>query len=273
MDASTVQTLQSEWQGLSPFLIASFWQVDRKGNPVNVDANGNTVAAGMGGKQIIVNAPLSESSLDVTLNWVSPFEGAGAEKSFPTLLAMLESGSVQPIVDAIKGLNGGNSVNSSVDSLNNNVLKQFQGKTGITKLNSIQVFTGMPPLKFSVTAVFRAWKDPVTEVVNPVDQLMKWALPVSLSGDSTLISNLIKTAGASNTGLVDWINAILPSTGPVLIAMKYKGRVFSPMVIESIAYPLNSPIDANGNFVELAIPMQICSLAAIDRADWKNTTQ
>ena len=82
MDASTVQTLQSEWQGLSPFLIASFWQVDRKGNPVNVDANGNTVAAGMGGKQIIVNAPLSESSLDVTLNWVSPFEGAGAEKSF-----------------------------------------------------------------------------------------------------------------------------------------------------------------------------------------------
>jgi hypothetical protein len=41
-------------------------------------------------------------------------------------------------------------------------------------------------------------------------------------------------------------------------------------VIESIGVPLSSPIDANGNFVELSLPMTIATLASIDKTDWAN---
>jgi hypothetical protein len=51
--------------------------------------------------------------------------------------------------------------------------------------------------------------------------------------------------------------------------MKYKGVLYSPMVIESIGYPIGSPVDKNGNHVELAVPLTLCSLAAIDRSDWR----
>jgi hypothetical protein len=67
-------------------------------------------------------------------------------------------------------------------------------------------------------------------------------------------------------------HAALPSKAPTKIAMKYKGRIYSPLVIESIGLPLNSPINVkNGNlegFTELLVPMTLCSLTAIDRADW-----
>jgi len=131
-------------------------------------------------------------------------------------------------------------------------------------LNSVQVFAGMPPCKFSVTALFRAWKDPVKEVEEPFNQLMEWALPVELARDSTLLSNAISAAKGSK----DWIDAVLPSKSPTLIAMLYKGRTFSPLVIESISEPLSSPIDRNGKFTELMVPMTLATLTALDRKDW-----
>jgi len=115
-----------------------------------------------------------------------------------------------------------------------------------------------------VTALFRAWKDPVKEVEEPFNQLMEWALPVELARDSTLLSNAISAAKGSK----DWIDAVLPSKSPTLIAMLYKGRTFSPLVIESISEPLSSPIDRNGKFTELMVPMTLATLTALDRKDW-----
>ena len=60
----------------------------------------------------------------------------------------------------------------------------------------------------------------------------------------------------------------MPSKSPTRIAMKYKGRIYSPLVIESIGQPMTSPIDKNGRYVELAIPMTLCTLTALDRNDW-----
>jgi hypothetical protein len=53
--------------------------------------------------------------------------------------------------------------------------------------------------------------------------------------------------------------------------MQYKGRTFSPLVIESIGMPLSSPVDASGRFVELAVPLTLCTLTALDRQDWSDT--
>jgi hypothetical protein len=65
-----------------------------------------------------------------------------------------------------------------------------------------------------------------------------------------------------------FVEALFPSAAPVRIAMTYKGRTYSPMVIESIGKPLDAPVDRNGRHVELVIPMTLCSLTALDRELW-----
>ena len=69
------------------------------------------------------------------------------------------------MVDAVMGKakDGG-----AVQQKSNDLLKQFEGRTGITKLNSTQVFTGMPPVKIQVTALLRAWRDSASEVEAPL---------------------------------------------------------------------------------------------------------
>ncbi|WP_446810558.1 hypothetical protein ACH50O_02930 [Methylomonas sp. 2BW1-5-20] len=72
--------LSSDWGGLSPHLIASFWPVDRKGKRL---------------EDITVKAPLTESNLEMSLTWQSPFENQGTQNITPTLQQMLQSGSIE----------------------------------------------------------------------------------------------------------------------------------------------------------------------------------
>lgn len=240
--------LSSLWDGLSPHLLASFWAVERAGSGSRVWTRVE--------KSPTVKAPLTESSLEMTMGWQSPFENAGADKGAPALSSMLQSGAIQPWVS-------GNGKASEV-------LAKFEGRTGITKLNSTQVFSGMPPLKIQVTALFRAWRDPVSEVEAPVNQLALWALPQELAQEGPILSILqgIKKAMEGKPLDEAAASAALPSVAPTKIAMKYKGRIYSPLVIESIGMPINAPVDKSGRFIEMQIPMTLCSLTAIDRADW-----
>lgn len=265
--------LSSSWDGLSNHLIAAFYEVDRQGRPLK-DQDGNPV-------NVVVRAPLTESNLDASLNWQSAFESMSPETKAPMLFAMLQSGAIQPVIDSLNatqagklvskfaGTEAGNAVSGNIASAqqrSGDFLKQFEGRTGITKLNSTQIFSGMPPVKIQVTALFRAWRDPVSEVETPVNQLMTWALPEKLANDS-LIANTVKSVQDGSS----LINALLPSQSPHLIAMRYKNLTLGPMVIEAIGYPLSSPIDSRGHFTELLIPMTLCSLTAWDREDWAKT--
>lgn len=239
--------LTSDWgsgsDGLNKHLIASFVELKREGN--GWKRNGD----------VIVQAPFTEASMEVALSWNSPFEGSGADKGIPTVSAMLQSGEFAPLLNEIGA--GGTGAAKSIND--------FQGRTGITKLNSTQVFAGMPPVKIQVTALFRAWSNPKKEVEEPFDQLMKWALPKELASDGAILSgwDAIKQRD---------IHKLLPSLAPVCIAMTYKGKTYSPLVIESIGHPMGSPIDKNGNYTELLVPMTLCTLTAIDRNDWGNRT-
>ena len=247
--------LTSLWDGLSPHLIATFYEVAKTDNDTWARIDGKT-------DPIAVKAPLIESNMEVTLNWQSPFEQSGAESKAPALMAMLQSGALQPVVDAVMGKTGdaGDAQNKS-----NAFLKQFEGRTGITKLNSTQVFNGMPPIKITVTALFRAWRSAVSEVESPFNKLMEWALPIELSKDGSLLARSIEAA----KGEKGYLDALMPSAAPTRIAMQYKGRIFSPLVIESIGMPMGSPVDKGGRFVELAVPLTLCTLTAIDRKDWR----
>ncbi|PKD41984.1 hypothetical protein CWO84_02870 [Methylomonas sp. Kb3] len=246
--------LTSDWGGLSPHLIASFYPVDRNG-----------IRKKYNDKYVVVKAALVDPNMEASFSWQSPFEQAGPETKAPTLFAMLQSGAIQPIIDAIPLLGDGSTGNAAATRL----LQQFEGRTGITKLNSVQVFNGMPPVKFTLTALFRAWKDPANEVERPFDQLMEWALPVELAKDSSLLVNAVEKVRGGDK---DWIESVLPSQSPTLLAMSYKGRTYAPLVIESIGQPISSPIDKTGAFVELAVPLSLATLTAIDRQDWSRTS-
>jgi len=236
----------SDWLGLNKHLIASFFEVDSSGNRINQD--------------VTVEAPIVDGNFEATLNWQSPFEGAGPESSAPTFTAMLQSGNAQhvlsPVSDFIGKVSGGLiDLKEQTDA----ALAGVEGKTGITKLNSVQVFTGMPPIKIPITILFRAWQDANKEVETPFDQMMKWSLPVELA-DSGMLRELIKQG--------DLQDIMFPSTVPTLIGMKYKNRLYSPMVIESIGFPLTSSIEQNGKFTELSVQLTLATLAAYDRSDW-----
>lgn len=103
-----------------------------------------------------------------------------------------------------------------------------------------------------------------TQVEAPFNKLMEWALPIELSKDGSVLARAAETA----KGDMGYVEALMPSKSPTRIAMKYKGRTFAPLVIESIGMPLSSPVDASGRYVELAVPMTLCTLTAIDRKDW-----
>lgn len=232
--------ISSKWGGLSKHLIASFYEVDRNGKRVNPD--------------VTVKAPLTESNFEVSLNWQSPFENqANIESS--TLQQLVQSGAIQPPLQKVD-----NAIGTKLSTLAASV----EGRTSVTKLNSTQVFVGEQPAKFNVTAIFRAWEDPQTEVHDPFNQLMKWALPIELAKDGLLLSRLA-TDGLSSS-------VPFPSKSPTLIAVKYKDCTYWPLVIESIAKDTNAPVDKNGKFVELSVPMSLTTLTAIDRQDWSNFT-
>ncbi|MFK5950336.1 MAG: hypothetical protein QM500_16380 [Methylococcales bacterium] len=260
----------SVWDGLNPHLIASFFEVDNQGNRLNQD--------------LTVKAPIIDGNFEATLNWQSAFEHSGAETKFPTLSAGFQSGAAQQELTSAGGyvdstansaknifrkftgtevldksgkvipVTGGIGAKKAVGSLLSNV----NGKSGITKYNSMQVFTGMPPIKIPITILLRAWADANKEVESPFDQLMQWALPVKLA-DGGFLTRVAKGGIA---------NALYPTTVPTMIGMIYKTRFYSPLVIESIGYPITSPIDKNGKFVELSVQITLATLTAIDRDDW-----
>ena len=224
-----------------------------------------------------MQAPLVESNLDVTLNWQSPFEQSGPESSLPTLMAMLQSGTIQPVLESLisaggvaaesLGVAGAGDMGARIGRDVANSARALEGRTGITRLNSMQVFSGMPPIKITVTALFRAWRNAAGEVEAPFNQLMEWALPQKLSELGPILTRAADyAAGGKGVSMTD---VLAPSMAPVKIAMTYKGKTYAPLVIESIGQPISSPIDSTGRFVELLVPMTLCTLTALDREDWK----
>ena len=249
------QILGSQWLGLSEHLIAKIYPVDNKG-----------LRAGQ--EQIEVHAPVTAGgNMEAILNWQSPFEQSSPDSKAPALIAMLQSGALLPGMNDFYSFFGrkskSGSGNADVGAIEHNI-KKFEGRTGITKLNSTQIFTGMPPIKINVSLVFRAFSDPKREVAAPLQQLWAWALPQKLSGDS-----LVGRAAGGGDGVDGAINSMFPSVAPQLIGFQYKQRILAPMVIETIGEPIDAPIDQDGYYTEITIPLTLATLTALDRDDLK----
>jgi hypothetical protein len=246
--------LTSQWGGLSDFLIAKFYAVDEKGIRLPDETTE-------------VHAPISDGHRDMTLNWQSPFEAASPDTKAPALAAMLQSGALSTVLSdltsAVTGQKPTSTQNSQSPGAVQNALNELKGRTGITKLNSTQIFTGMAPIRFTFNVHFRAISDPYNEVDAPVNQLNYWAVPKKLSADS-----IVKRATTAD-GVTGYLKALLPSLAPTMLAFQYKTYTFAPLVIESIGDPLTAPIASNGYHTEKVVPITICSLTALDRDDFK----
>jgi len=239
----------SLWDGINRHLVAAIYEVDHKGEPVE---DGPSVHC------LFVD----DANLEATFNWQSPFDGAGPEARAPTLAAMLQSGAIQPLAE---------SVDKSVGEATKEVSETARGRTGITKLNSTQVFTGMAPIRLQATLMLRAWRDPAAEVEAPLDMLWDWALPKYLAPEGTLLTAALEWwRERRDRDVNSLVEAAMPSAAPSLLAVRYKGRTYAPLVIESLGLPLNSPSDEFGRFVQLQLPVTFATLTAWDGNDWYN---
>jgi hypothetical protein len=251
------RVLGSDWGRLSDHLLAYFTPVDDKGAPIAGEPQ--------------VRAPLSEGNVEVSLNWQSPFEQSSPDTKAPAISAMIQSGQVELVVAALTRIAPGDDQAQWKQDLRSGtagLADSLRGRTSITKINSRQIFSGMPPIKFTITAHFRAYRDARKEVEQPIDQLMRWALPKKLYADGIL--NSLADPGATSSA-TEFIRRLFPSEAPTLIGFRYAGRNLSPMVIESIGYPIVAPRGDRGDLLTATVQMTIATLTALDQSDWAAT--
>lgn len=254
--------------GLSPLLVASFTAVDYDGKPIDGEPE--------------VQAPLLDGGThSMQFNWQSPFEQLGPESKAPAIAAMLQSGALAPLAkkigDAAQKVAGdaagsnsltaplvqgvAGAIGSGANKVNDG-LREIRGRTGVTKINSTQAYSGQPPSKFSITLMLRAYKDASTEVMAPLQKLLEWAHPIALAQDGIIVGAVTGSNGQSGV-----FNNLLPSQAPRLIDFRYRGRLMRKMVIESIEEPITSPCDSNGNYTAIDLTMTLATLTALDRQD------
>jgi hypothetical protein len=246
--------LQSKWSGLSPALFASLQPVDFNG-------------AVTGG--VIVRAPYTEGQIESSANWSSPHENAGVDSARPALAAGAQSGSLLDLAKAMKGKTEGFQAVNGVFASAITGLESAQGRTGMTKINSRQIYTGSAPVKIPLTLKFRAFSDAASEVERPIEQLFEWHLAQKIAGGTALSALLSDNA---NKGLIE---NLLPSIIPQILRLELGAsngsRSFSPVVIESISHPLKVPRSKDGEMLNVEVQINVATLVAMDKTDWLNT--
>lgn len=247
--------LGSDWGNLSQVLMARIFVCDSKGVADTTEFAG-------------VYGPLVEGGgVSITQNWQSPFENSGPETKAPTLTGMLQTGGLIPVLNALQAISPfksgpvADTLDASSDKLKA-VMHDLQGRTGVTRLNSRQVFAGMPPVKFTFGIRFRATTNALTEVEAPLARLQEWIFPQELAEDG-ILSEVLQTTKDVDS----FIKALFPSKAPKLLGLTHGGRTYPPSVIESVDYPLEAPRDNQGNYIDLTVQVNMSTLTALDRPD------
>lgn len=241
-----------QWGALSEHLFAVLFPCDDKG--VELTSTDGLSEA--------IYGPATDVQFDSTLNWQSPFESSGPESKAPTIMAMLQTGQLATVAHALQAVLPEGVTGDFTRDLAGKAEKwarDLQGRTGITKLNSRQVFSGMPPIRITLQLHLRAVMDAEAEVVKPYQQLLEWSWPQELAANGILSEVL--------TGDGSFLDAMFPSRAPQMVGFRYGNNRYGPMVIESVANPLDGPMDSNGNPIYRSVQLTIATLTALDRRD------
>lgn len=246
--------MNDSFTGLNKHLICSIYPLKRVGDGSDWERDNSETP---------FEAPLTQATMDIAANWISPFEGAGVEAKFPDLAQMAQAGLMADVLHAIGGRIPPEKERTKdfVEGIERSA-RGLIGRTGQTTLNSHQVYSGSQPVKIQISAFLRAYSSTVREVEEPLKRLHSWVVPRKLARDG-VIASIIKD-GAS-------LLSLMPSETPTIVGFTYKNRIFQPMVIESVSDPLDAPISRYGNRVSALVQVTLCSLTAFDRASWADT--
>lgn len=285
--AKTQQRQEHNFGTLDPRLIAEIGLAEEY--RIGIDLEGRTAREYRPSDNgPTVKAILTDADLEMANQYSSPFESQNLEQKFPTLTGGLQTGQ---LVDAANNVAGGRvdalagqlqarasaggiggiaastalvaveAVQSAGAGLMGS-LESLKGKSAFTKINSTLIYLGTSPVKISATLFFRAWSDADAEVERQVQRLQEWGSPVYLSRTGA-VENLLtgKSIGGS----------FFPSEIPPVLFLRYGGRVYCPLVIESISTPLVVERDHNADRLAVSVQVQFSSLTAWDKGDISKT--
>lgn len=252
------KTLMSKWGRLNRNLLGILFPAKPDGQGLI----GNRVAA-----------PITDTNIELSANWASAFEQSGLSALAPSLLGLLQSGELGAIAQALGPdvVPGGNegpfaSMLREASEGAQRFAEEARSRTALTKLNSTRIFTGANGIEIPLTMHFRAFDDPGVEVMDPIDQLGKWALPQKLATSGSIASAI--SGIRSGDG---FLKSLLPSEVPQLVGLQVAGYSFAPLVIESMTMPLTVPRDGQGRPLNVAVQIKLASLAALDAGDWQKS--
>ena len=225
---------------------------------VSRDENNNEVIT-VDSNQPTVRAFLVDGDKTMESQWQTPFENSNPELKMPMLMAGLQTGqtviSMGAAAPAILGETALAVTKSAMQPIADFV-KSVQGHTNLNKVNTTQVFLSTASVRLNLSLFFIALSDAKIEVEEKIMRLESWAVPAKLS-QGTVLTDVIEQ------GVAGLFSGIIPP----YISLTTHGKTYWPFILESVSAPIVTPIDEDGNRLNLAVNLSLMSRTAWDADD------
>jgi len=225
---------------------------------VSRDENNNEVIT-VDSNQPTVRAFLVDGDKTMESQWQTPFENSNPELKMPMLMAGLQTGqtviSMGAAAPAILGETALAVTKSAMQPIADFV-KSVQGHTNLNKVNTTQVFLSTASVRLNLSLFFIALSDAKIEVEEKIMRLESWAVPAKLS-QGTVLTDVIEQ------GVAGLFSGIIPP----YISLTTHGKTYWPFILESVSAPIVTPIDEDGNRLNLAVNLSLMNRTAWDAED------
>lgn len=237
----------SDWGFLNPMFLGKIRLCDKEGRAIEDSP--------------VVTSLALDADLSIESQYNSPFENSNPESRLPVLMGMLQAGDW---VNTVDKLFGGlvNAMGKEATGLSDDVkdkMNQLEGRTNFTKINSTQIYVSSSSARLNAVLFFEAWRDGLHEVEHQVAMLQQWSLPAKLANG--FIDNMLDNPS---------IESIFPSEVPPFVSFSYGKKRYSPLLLESVAAPLITPMDSDGNRLVVEVNVTLVSRQAFDKANIKD---
>lgn len=213
--------------------------------------NPNLIAKITAPKIGTVEALVLDSNLSQESTWSTPFENSSPENRLPSLLGSLQSGVASETAKTLGWQNL------------SETLEKAGGRSSFTKINSTQIYVSSQSAQIQMTLLFSAWSDARLEVEQPLGLLHQMSTPVELS-DKTTVQNIL--SDTSEGGGID-LHTFLPSLIPPKLTLKYGGRTYKDLILQSFSRPLSGNMDKYGNLMQAEVQITLVGYQAWDGKD------
>lgn len=257
--------------GINPYLVMSIHVGNYKNTGIEeVDKINDTN---------FVRCLVEDMEFSVEGQYSTPFQQSDPQQQLPTILAMMQSGTLVDIAGTL-GI-GAEEVQVESPELEEGVVdkalnhvKGLMHKTSFSKINSTQIYGSSTSIRLSGTILLVAWDD-AAQVEKALQLLQSWASPSHLSEDSSMVSSMqgiqegYEQYGALGA-TVGALDGLFHSVMPPIVSIFYGGKSYNEFYIESVSAPLSAPMNAKGERIAVKVQISFISRKAWDRSDITN---